>query len=160
MRKLLLPAGLLAMLAVFGLAFAWDSVRVVSAARQRVVLADSEVRLQEERLVALAAAPPVADAALAEALATYRAAQGVAARRAAYESLWIAATAAGGATPAEPSTAARRWLDDTAGAANRRTIADRHYQEELANFRALVQSLRGSLAEQLRSGSSIWDDGR
>lgn len=131
----MVPAGLLAMALLIGAAMVWDCSRLARDARERVDLADAEMRKQEERLAGIVAGsggiPPRVEAALA----AYGEAEGRAARHEAYENL--AAACRGDLAPRLDPTHPldRKLMDEIAGAINRREVAEETYSAELAAYR-------------------------
>lgn len=132
-------------------AFVWDSVRFLSAARHRLNSAESELQQQEDRLVALLSGTPEAPTELVAALAAYRGSETPGARRAAYDELVNVYRKTGPSEidPAHPLD--RKFMDDIAGAINRRDVAKKQLDSECSRFDSAISSFRGRIGRSFSS---------
>jgi hypothetical protein len=148
MKKLVIPAGLLAMAALIGIAYAWDCVRLANDARERVELADQEVQKHEQRLVktleGFADRTPEVDAALAKYSETWD----IEPRHDAYDQLVAAfqKTMAGEVDADNPLN--RKFMDDASGAINRRQVALKAFEAEWSAYQVFLNSGRGRVAQR------------
>jgi hypothetical protein len=149
MKKLILPLAIVAMVALLGAAAAWDCVRLAADARYRVSLADQEMEKHELRLVKLLSASSASAPDVQAAVATYRAAENLQTRHEAYEQL--VANLRNHRTDEHDATNPldRKFMDDVAGAINRREIAQQPYEEEFAAYQRFLSSFRGRAARWL-----------
>jgi hypothetical protein len=146
MKRYLLPLILLSAFALLAVAIVVDCVRLAGDARGRVEMADGELRKYEERLVTLLAASPQVTPQVTESIAAYRAAKDSTARHAAYQQVVASFRQTMNATADATNPLDRKFMDDTAGAINRREVAEKPYDDEMAKYRAYLGSWRGSLA--------------
>jgi hypothetical protein len=146
MKQLIVPLAIVAMVALLGAAAAWDCVRLAADARHRVALADQDMQKHELRLVKLLTARENSSPELQSAASTYQAANTATARHEAYEQLVaiIRSKKANGVDATNPLD--RKFMDDVAGAINRREIAEQPYDEELAAYQQFLNSFRGGVA--------------
>lgn len=146
MKRYLLPLILLSAFALLAVAIVVDCMRLALDARGRVEMADGELRKPEERLVTLLAASPQVTPQVKDAMAAYRAANDLTARHAAYQQVVASfrQTMNGSADATNPLD--RKFMDDTAGAINRREIAEQPFDDESAAYQAYLGSWRGSVA--------------
>ena len=146
MKRYLLPLILLSAFALLAVAIVVDCVRLAGDARGRVQMADGELRKHEERLVTLLAASPQVTPQVRDAIAAYRAAGDLPARHAAYQQVvaGFRQTMNGAADTTNPLD--RKFMDDTAGAINRREIAEQPFDDESAAYRAYLGGWRGGVA--------------
>lgn len=146
MKRYLLPLILLSAFALLAVAIVIDCVRLAGDARGRVEMADGELRKHEERLVTLLAASPQVTPQVKDAIAAFRAATDLQARHAAYKQVVASfrQTMNGAADATNPLD--RKFMDDTAGAINRREVAEQPYDDEMAAYRAYLGSWRGGVA--------------
>jgi hypothetical protein len=148
MKKLIIPAGLLAMAAFIGIAYAWDCVRLANDARERVELADQEVQKHEQRLVktleGFADRTPEVDAALAKYSETWD----IEPRHEAYDELVTAfqKTMAGEIDADNPLN--RKFMDDVSGAINRRQVALKAFDAKWSAYQEFLDSGRGRVAQR------------
>jgi hypothetical protein len=157
MKRYILPLIILATFVLLGIAVAWDCVRLAGAARERVQMADGELQKHEQRLAKLLADSPQPSPEVAAAVAAYQKASDPAARRTAYDGLVTSfrQTMAGKVDSTNPLD--RKFMDNTAGAINRREIAEPPYDAELAAYRAYLDSWRGRVARWFSwSAKSDW----
>ncbi len=146
MKKLIIPAALLAMAAFIGAAFVLDCVRLASAAHERVELADHEMAKHEARLVKTLEGfnkrTPEVDAALEEYAETWE----IEPRHAAYDKLVASfqKTMAGDIDATNPIN--RKFMDDVAGAINRRQVAEKQFDGEWQAWQEFLKSQRGRVA--------------
>lgn len=146
MKRNLLPLMFFSAFALLAIAIAVDCVRLASDAGERVRIADAELIKYETRLATLLEASPQATPEVKAELTTYRSAKDWDTRHAAFEKLAAAfqQTMSGKLDATNPLD--RKFMDDTAGAINRRQVAEEPFDEELASYRAFLQSWRGQIA--------------
>lgn len=128
-------------------AFSWDSVRSLENAYRSAMVAEREVRNQEERFLTILPSIEADDPDLETAISKYRQAQDIASRRRAFQTMVRRIGAVRPTDPTDPI--ARRAADEFAGAQNRRQIALRHYQDAAAAYNEFAQGLRGRLGRAL-----------
>jgi hypothetical protein len=159
-KKLIVPLAIVAMLALLGAAVAWDCVRLAADARNRVALADAEMKKHEERLLKLLAASPKSTPEMQSAVAAYKEATTPEARRDAYDRLVAAFRNAPNAVdPTNPVD--RKFMDDIAGAINRREVAQKPHDNEVAVYHAYLNSTRGRIARFFSpQASTDWSEGQ
>jgi hypothetical protein len=144
--RTLVVAAASAMVALIAAAFAVDCVRLAAQARGRVDLADQELAKHEQRLVKLLSGAPSISPEVERAIAAYQAAADLPARHAAYDAL-VAAFRQTMETKIDPTNALdRKFMDDVAGAINRREIAETPYDDEMSAYREYLGGLRGGVA--------------
>ena len=150
-RWLILLLVVLAMLALVGLAFAWDCVRIAANHRERIALADAEVIKHEERLVTLLRSSPQLTDGVKAAIAKYEAADTAPARLVAYDDLVVAfrTSMSDSVDPTNPLE--RKFMDDIAGVINRREIACDPRDEEWTDYRQFLAGFRGRVARSFSS---------
>jgi hypothetical protein len=155
MRKLILPFALLAMAALLGGAIAMDCVRLAKDAQHRVELADAELLKNETRLVKQLEGNPKTTDSVRSAIDHWKGAHDREARMSAYDALAASYrnTMSGAIDATNPM--ARRFVDDAAGAMNRREVAQKQYEEELAAYQNYLNSWRGSVARIFSSQARI-----
>jgi hypothetical protein len=151
MRKLILPIALLSMALLLGVAVVADCVRLANDGHARVNLADAEVRKHEVRLVNELTSPARPMPELPPAINAYKQAPTPQLRHQAYDRLIadFRATSADKIDPSNPLQ--RKFMDDVAGAINRREIAEKQFDQEAAAYRAYLASPRGSVARMFSS---------
>ncbi len=151
MKKLVLPLAALLMAGLLFAAIAWDCVALATDARRRVVLADEELQKQEVRLVKLLGGFPGRSPEVQAAIDEYRMTDGFQARHDAYERLVASfrQSMSAGIDPTNPLD--RKFMDDVAGAINRREIAERPYNDELAEYQSFLGGVRGGIARWFSS---------
>lgn len=151
MNKSIIPIAIVAMLGLLAAAFAFDSVRLAGDARHRVDVADQEMHKHEQRLVELSKGFSHRSSEVEAALASYQTADDPAARQQAYEKVvaGFRQTMSDKIDPTNPLE--RRFMDDVAGAINRREIAQKQYDVEAAAYRQYLAGLRGRIARMLSS---------
>jgi hypothetical protein len=147
MKKLVLPIAIVLMMLFIAAAYTWDSVRAAAAARHRVDLADQEMQKHEQRLVKLLEEHPKATPEVKAAVASFR---GDAAkpekRRDAYGEVVakFKSTMAGQIDATDPLN--RKFMDDIAGAINRREVAQKQFDEESTVYERFMSGFRGRIA--------------
>jgi hypothetical protein len=147
MKKLIVPLALVAMAALLCAAMAIDCVRLANAARHRVELADAEMQKYETRLANILAAAPKKTSETDTAVLAFQNAADLKSRHDAYERL-VAVARAVQAEKTDPTNPAdRKFMDDIAGAINRRAIARKQYDDELEAYQEFSASLRGKIAQ-------------
>ena len=151
MKRNLLPLVFFAAFALLAVAIAVDCVRLAADARDRVRLADDELKKHEDRLATLLAGSPQVTPEAKSTIATYRTADNPPARHAAYQELVASfrQTMSGAVDATNPLD--RKFMDDTAGAINRREIAEKPFDEESAAHQAYLASWRGQIARWFSS---------
>jgi hypothetical protein len=154
MRKLILPIALLGMGLLLGAAVIGDCVRLANDGHTRVNLADAEVRKHEVRLVNVLTSAAVPLPELPPAITAYKQAPTPLLRHDAYDRLIanFRATSADKIDPTNPLD--RKFMDDVAGAMNRREVAEKEFDEEAAAYRGYLASPRGSVARLFSSQAS------
>jgi len=158
MKKAILPLAILVMIALVASAVVVDCVRLAAAARGQVTLADQEMQKHELRLIKLLEAFPERSAAVERAIAGYQGAADPAARHDAYDRLAAAfqKSMSGTVDPTNPLD--RKFMDDVAGAINRREIAQQQYDEESAAYQSFLASRRGGIARWFSSQAAADKD--
>lgn len=151
MKKLVLPLAILAMGLLIGAAVVADCLRLAADARGRVELADAEIQKHETRLMTLLAGAPQVTPEVTAAIAEYNAAGGREARRAAYDKVVASYRGTMSASVDPTNPLARKFMDDTAGAINRRDVAEKPYDVESAAYRQFLGSWRGGVARRFSS---------
>jgi hypothetical protein len=149
MKRAVLLLAVLAMTGLLGAAVAWDSVRMASDARHRVDLADQEMQKHELRLVKLLAGFVQRSPEVQAAIAAYQRAGSPPERHEAYEQLVTSfqESKSSEIDPTHPLD--RKFMDDIAGAINRREIAQQQYEDEVDAYQRFLSGLRGGVARWL-----------
>ncbi len=148
MKKLVIPGVVVAMLLLLSSAFVLDCLRYAASARQRVALADEEMRKHEQRLVGLLSSGQGASPELQSALSAYNEAAGsMQNRHAAYRKLAAFALSSAGGKADPNDTLARTRMDNIAGAINRRDVAEKQYAVEAAEYQKFLGSFLGRVAQ-------------
>jgi hypothetical protein len=142
-------------------AVALDCTRMAADARHRVDLADGELRKHEERLSKLLAGSAERWPEVSSAIGEYQAAKELTARHAAYEKLvtdWRRTTS----TSVDPTNPLdRKFMDDIAGAINRREIAEKAFDAEWALYQEFLNSARGGVARWFSPRATAdWEAGK
>jgi hypothetical protein len=142
----LVAAAVAALVALIAAAFAVDCVRLASQARGRVDLADQELAKHEQRLVKLLTGAASVSPEVQTAITAYQEAASPPARHAAYEAL-VASFRQTMQAEIDPTNALdRKFMDDVAGAINRREVAEPPYDDEMTAYREYLDGLRGAVA--------------
>lgn len=148
-KRYLIAAAAVAMLAVIAGAFALDCVRLAAQARSRVELADQELVKHELRLVKLLTGSAAISPEVQSAVTAYEATASPTARHAAFDQL-LAAFRQSTEQAVDPTNALdRKFMDDIAGAINRREIAEAPYDAEMAEYQRYLSGPRGTVARWL-----------
>lgn len=148
MKKLVIPGVVVAMLVLLSSAFVLDCLRYATSARQRVALADEEMRKHEQRLVGLLSAGQGTSPELQAALSAYNEAAGsMQNRHAAYRKLAALALSSAGGKVDPNDTLARTRMDNIAGAINRRDVAEKQYAVEAGEYQKFLGSFLGRVAQ-------------
>jgi hypothetical protein len=148
-KRHLLAAAAIAMLALIAAAFALDCVRLAAQARRRVNLADHELAKHEQRLVKLLTGSAALSPEVELAIAAYQAPASPPARHIAFDQL-IAAFRQTMEHALDPTNALeRKFMDDVAGAINRREMAEAPYNAEMSAYQAYLSGVRGAVARSL-----------
>lgn len=145
--RAILPLMFLAAIALLLVAIAVDCVRIAGNYRERVALADAELVKQETRLVKLLEASPQVTPEVTAAIASYRGAKDLRERREAFDALAASfqQTMAGKLDATDPLE--RKFMDDAAGAINRRQVAEKPFDIEEAAYQKYLASWRGQIAQ-------------
>jgi hypothetical protein len=146
MKKLIIPAALLAMAALIGVAMIVDSVRLANDAYERVELADQDLKKNEQRLVKSLNGFPDRSPEVDAALQDYESAKGLTTRHEAYDNLVASfqSTMSADIDPTNPTN--RKFMDDIAGAINRRQIAEKSFDTEWQAYQEFLKTRRGAVA--------------
>jgi uncharacterized protein YPO0396 len=146
MRKLILPLAMLAMALLLGAAVVIDCVRLAHNAEHRADLADAEMAKNELRLANVIDGSPKATPEVHATIAKLRSAQGRGERIDAYNSLVanLRNTISSQIDATNPLD--RKFMDEAAGAMNRREVAQKEYDEELVPYGAYMKTWRGKVA--------------
>ncbi len=161
MKKSVIFLAIGAMALLLAAAVAWDSLRYVASARERVAMADAEMQKNEERLAKLLAGSQQVSPEVKAALSEHEAAEGRPARHAAYDKLVASfrQTMQSAVDPTDPL--GRRFMDDIAGAINRREVVEKQYDSEWAAYREALGEFRGQVARAIsRQAMKDWQAGR
>ena len=146
MKRNLLPLMFFAAFALLAVAIAVDCVRLAADARDRVRMADDELKKHEVRLTKLLASSPQLSPEVKSAIATHEAAADIPSRHAAYDNVVTSFQKTMSQSLDATNPLDRKFMDDTAGAINRRQVAEKPYNEELAAYQAYLDSWRGQIA--------------
>src|SRR5215210_7871111 len=147
MRKLVLPLAILAMAGLLGAAVVIDCVRLARSAQHRVELADAEMAKNEIRLVKQLEGNAKTTTAVSAAIEHLKSIHGREARMAGYDSLVASYRNTMSGTIDADNLLDRKYMDDAAGAMNRRDVAQKQYEEELGAYQVLLSSWRGRIAQ-------------
>ena len=109
----------------------------------------------ELRLVKRLEAFPERSPGVQAAIAVYQGAKDRAARHDAYDRLVAAFQQTMSATVDPTNPLNRKFMDDMAGAINRREIAQQQYDEESAAYQAFLASRRGAIARWFSSQAAV-----
>jgi hypothetical protein len=145
-KRYLVIAAALTMLAMIAAAFAVDCVRLADQARRRVELADQELAKHEQRLATLVEGSPSISSEARQAVAAYKAAAVPEARHDAYDRLVAAVRHTMAADVNPDNVLARKFMDDVAGAINRREMAAPAYDAERLDYLEYLSGVRGAVA--------------
>jgi hypothetical protein len=131
-----------AVMLVIAAAFALDCVQLAKQACYRIGLADQELVKHEQRLVKVLNGSAESTPEVHEAITAYEASADPPARHAAYDQL-VAAFRQTMGTAADPTNPLdRKFMDDAAGAINRRELAEPAYDAEMSTYRAYMSGVR------------------
>jgi hypothetical protein len=136
------------MAALLGGAVAIDCVRLAADRHSRVSVEDGQMAMQEIRLVNLLANSPMTTPEVYAAISTVKSIHGRQARMQAYDALVASfqKTMSGKVDPTNPLD--RKFMDEVAGAMNRRAVAKKRYDEESNIYQDFLNSWRGSIAKK------------
>jgi hypothetical protein len=151
MRKLILPFALLAMAALLGAAVAIDCVRLAADGHNRVLLADEQISTQENRLVAVLANSSKTTPEVQSAISTLKSIHGRQSRVQAYDGLVASFHKTMSGTVDATNPLDRKFMDEAAGAINRRDVAQKQYDEESTAYQGLLNSWKGRVAKMFSS---------
>jgi hypothetical protein len=146
MRKLIVPLALLAMGALLAVAVAIDCVRLARDAYHRVELADAEMAKYEIRLVKQIEGRPKIAQEVQPSIEKVKSSHDRKERIAAYDSVMAVFRNSASAELDPNNILDRKFTDEAAGAMNRRDVAQKRYDEELAAYDAYMNSWRGKIA--------------
>jgi hypothetical protein len=161
MKKLVLPLAILAMVGLLLGGVALDSGRMAAEARHRVDLADAELRKHEERLIKLLAGSKALSPEVRSAIAAYQGVDSLTARHAAFEELVVSFRQSMSTSVDPTNPLDRKFMDDMAGAINRREIAEKPFDKEWADYDTFLDSSRGRIARWFSpQAEADWKSGR
>jgi hypothetical protein len=146
MRKLTVPLAMLVMAMLLGAAVAIDCVRLAHDAEHRSELADAEMAKNELRLANVIDGSPKATPEVHATIAKLRSAQGRGERIDAYNSLVASLRNTMSSQIDATNPLDRKFMDEAAGAINRREVAQKQYEEERAPYEAYMKTWRGRVA--------------
>lgn len=154
-KKLIVPGALIGMAALIFVAIIVDCVRLANDARHRVELADQELLKHEQRLVTVLKGAPERSSEVQAAIERHESASEILARHEAYQQLVTAfqSTMADKLDATNPLS--RKFMDDAAGAINRRQVAEKAYDEELRAYKEFMNSWRGQLGGAFSDADSL-----
>jgi hypothetical protein len=155
-KRYLVAGAVVVLLAMIAAAFALDCVRLAAQARRRVELADQELIKHEERLVKLLAASTALSPEVQSAITAYQAPATPAARHAAFDQLLVAFRRSMEHAVDPTNALDRKFMDDIAGAINRREIAEAPYDAETSEYQRYLNGPRGAVA--LWFSPQDWDE--
>ena len=145
-KRALVAAAASAMLVLIAGAFALDCVRLADQARRRVDIADQELAKHEQRLVNLLGSSQALSPDVQLAISAHQQAQTTPSRHIAFEQLRavFGRTMQPHVDPTNPLD--RKFMDDVAGAINRRERAEPPYEAELSAYQSYLSGSRGGVA--------------
>jgi hypothetical protein len=151
MKIRVIALAILAMIVLFASAVAWDSVRMAAEARRRLALADEDLLKHELRLTKLLVDSPNVSSEVKAAISEHQQAASMHARHDAYNNVVSAfrQTMSEAIDPTNPLD--RKFMDDIAGAINRRERAEESYDKEAAGYQSTLVGFRGRIARLLSS---------
>jgi hypothetical protein len=147
MKRNLLPLMFFGAFALLAIAIAVDCVRIASDLQSRVALADAELIKHETRLARLLDASSQATPEVKQAIANYRSAKNWQTRHEAYEALASSFQQSMADKLDATNPLDRKFMDDAAGAINRRQVAEKPFDEEDSAYQAYLASWRGQIAQ-------------
>ena len=158
MRKLILPLAILAMAALLGGAVAVDCVRLALDGHSRVLAADGQMAAQEIRLVNALNNSAKKTPEVESSITNMKSIHDRRARIEAYDSLvaTFRNTLSGKIDPTNPLD--RKFMDEAAGAINRRDVAQKQYDEEWTVYHKYLNSWRGRVARVFSSQARLDSD--
>ena len=158
MRKLILPLAILAMAALLGGTVAVDCVRLALDGHRRVLAADGQMAAQEIRLVNALNNSAKKTPEVESSITNLKSIHDRRARIEAYDSLvaTFRNTRSGKIDPTNPLD--RKFMDEAAGAINRRDVAKKQYDEEWAAYQKYLNSWRGRVARVFSSQARLDSD--
>jgi hypothetical protein len=151
MKRNLLPLMFFAAFALLAVAIAVDCVRLAGEAAENTRLAYTDVAKQEERFAKLVAASPQVTPEVQSALAEYRTAQSIPERHASFDQLTAAFQQTMSPKLDATNPLDRKFMDDAAGAMNRRQVAEKPFQTELTAYQQYLNTWRGQIARWFSS---------
>jgi len=145
-KRYLVAVAAFAMLALIAAAFALDCVRLAAQAHRRLDLADQELAKHEHRLVQLLTGSAALSSDVQLAITAYQAADSSPARHTAFDQLLTTfrRTMSRAVDPTNPLD--RKFMDDVAGAINRRELAETPYDAEQSAYQGYLGGTRGAVA--------------
>ena len=154
MKIRVIALAILAMIVLFASAVAWDSVRIAAEARRRLALADEELLKHELRLMKLLTDSPNVSSEVKAAIGEHQAATSTQARHDAYQKVVGAFRQTMSSAVDATNPLDRKFMDDIAGAINRRERAEQSYDQEAAGYQSALNGFRGRIARLLSSQAS------
>ncbi len=155
MRKLILPIALLMMAVMLASAVAVDCVRLAADGHRRAQLATDEMAKHESRLVGVLENSPKKTPEVESALATWKSVNGRLSREHAYEAVVAAFQKTMSPKIDATDPLDRKFMDEAAGAINRRDVAHKQYAAESAEYDAYLASWRGKIAQTFSSQARL-----
>ena len=155
MRKLIIPIALLMMAAMLASAVAVDCVRLAKDGHERAEMATEEMAKQEQRFVGVLENSPKKTPEVEAAISTWKSVKGRLSREHAYESLVAAFQRTMSPQLAATDPIDRKFMDEAAGAINRRDVAHKTYAEESGWYDAYLKSWRGRVAQKLSEQARV-----
>ena len=155
MRKLIIPIALLMMAAMLASAVAVDCVRLAADGHERTEMATDQMAKQEQRLVGVLENSPKKTPEVEAAIATWKSVKGRLSREHAYESLVAAFQRTMSPQLVATDPIDRKFMDEAAGAINRREVAHKTYAEESGWYDAYLKSWRGRVAQKLSEQARV-----
>jgi hypothetical protein len=151
MKQLIVPLALVGMGLLLLAAAAIDCARIAGDYQRRVAIADGELQKPEGRFVKVLEGSPKLTPEVSAALSAYKAATTADERHAAYDQLTksFQQTMSGAVDATNPLD--RKFMDEAAGSINRRQIAEKQYDEEMAAYKSFLQTWRGKLSRVFSS---------
>jgi len=159
MKKLVLPIAIVLMMVLIAAAYVWDSVRAATEARHRVDLADQEMQRHEERMLKLLSDHPKATPEVKAAVTSFHDVANTPQKRLdAYGQIVASFKSTMAAQVDATNPLERKFMDDIAGAMNRREVAHKQYDEESTAYQRFLGGFRGRIARLLSSSArSDWN---
>jgi hypothetical protein len=155
MKKLALPLAILAMAALLFGAVALDCVRLAADLHSRVAYADGQMATQEIRLMNVLTSSAKTTPEVQSAVAALKSIHGRQTRIEAYDALVASFRKTMSGAIDATNQLDRKFMDDAAGAMNRREVAEKQYEGELARYQNYMNSWRGHVAQAFVSQTPL-----